>query len=558
MKVGVFQMFEAVGVELSAPVECRGKTLAAGHILTDDDVAALRSAGVRQVTGVFYEPNDVPPATAADILLKAICGDFLRYTAPDATGYSALYADKDGVFFYEEDRLLRFNSHGETMSLMLVAPYTPVYKGQFLGNLKLFGGAQNTDALNEAVTKISGTGPLVKINPYRFRKIAYVQTIGRDETPDPIDRSEIMSRFGLYVFNPVYVTLCEHSVEKVENAVRSAYDKGAEVVFIQSPHAPIGRDDVVPMALKEASCDIDRMNWPLDAGVPMVLAHRKETVFVGYGASDFEKPAFDRFLRLLATGTLPPADAFPSLAKGSLSLESLVRQMSPEETETSVAVGELSQSDKIAVVVLAAGSSRRYHGANKLLEDVGGQPMLQRAVEAALTSDAEYVAVVTGYEASKTERVLADYDVKIVRNADYVSGVLGSIRLGLSVLPPDVIAAIVYPADMPAFDADCLNEMIALFKAGKNGRRPVVLPSVGGVRHNPVLWPRELFGVVKIVPEDSHWSPALIEHSDYLAELKLDDGFAVSDINTLGDMSEYLELADFAGQAEKDLEALLK
>lgn len=558
MRFGAFQMFEAVGVELASPLEVRGKTLKAGHVLTDDDVAALRAAGVRQVTGAFYEPDDVPPPTAAEILLKAVCGDFLRYTKPDAAGYSALYADTDGVFSYDEARLLRFNSHSETLSLMPAAPYTPVYKGQFVGHLRLFGPAQNIDVLNEAVTKVSGTGPLLKVSPYRFRKIAYIRTIGKEETPAPIDKDEVLARFGVYGFDPVYATLCEYAVEKVENAVRNAYDKGAEVVFVQSPRAPADRDDIVPAAFKEASCDIDRMNWPLDAGVPMVLAHRKETVFVGYAAPDFGSPAFDRFLRLLATGTLPSAADFPALAQGSLALESMVRRMSPEEFENSVAVGELSKSEKIAVLVLAAGSSRRYHGANKLLEDVGGQPMIQRAVETALTSDADYVAVVTGYEASKTERVLADYDVKIVCNADHVSGVLGSIRLGLSILPPDVIAAIVYPADMPAFDADCLNEMIELFKAGKNGRRPVVLPAVNGVRHNPVLWPRELFGVVKVVPEDSHWTPALIEHSDYLAELDLPDDFAVTDINTLGDMSAYLERADFAGQAEKDLEALLK
>ena len=557
MRFGEFSLYDAAGVELTAPVKCNGRLLKAGHILDSSDIADLRAAGLKKVVGAQFDAADIKPETAADILLKSVCGDFLRYTVPNKDGYSALYADKDGVFVYDTDRLLRFNAHSEQIALAVLSPYTPVYKGQFLGNLRLFGPAVHEDVLNEAVTKISGIGSLLKICAYEFRKIAYIQTQTTMDEIKPLDELEPVQRFGVYGFDVIYKDLCEHSVDRVENAVRNAMDAGAEIVFVQSADAPADRNDIVPKAFMEASADIERMNWPLDAGIALVMANRKDVKMIGFAAIDFQRPAFDRLLRFLATKSLPAAEQFPLLAQGSLSLERMVQHLTDEQMQSSVAVGKLSESDKIAVVVLAAGAGRRMPGTNKLLETVGGQTMIEHAVEAALMSKAEYVAVVTGHDAQRIERKLAQYDVKIVRNADYSSGVLGSIRLGLSVLPPDVVGAVVLPADMPAFQSKHIDGLIDLFDASA-ARKPVVMPSYDGVRHNPVLWPRDLFKDVKIIPEDSHWTPALIEHTDYIVEMKMDDDLPLTDINTFGDMSAFLAKLDYVAEAEKDLEALLK
>ena len=225
--------------------------------------------------------------------------------------------------------------------------------------------------------------------------------------------------------------------------------------------------------------------------------------------------------------------------------------------QKSLSFGSLSDSEKIAVVILAAGSGRRMIGTNKLLEYINGLPMVEHAVRSALSSKADYVAVVTGHDAKFIEKRLEQYDVKIVRNADYVSGVLGSIRLGLAVLPPDIAAAVVLPADMPEFTEEYIDQLIDAFDFSAK-RPPVVLPTFNSVRHNPVLWPRDLFNVVKIVPEDAQWVPALIEHSDYIKEIPLKDDLPLTDINTRGDLANYLQRKDLISSAEEDLLALEK
>ena len=157
-------------------------------------------------------------------------------------------------------------------------------------------------------------------------------------------------------------------------------------------------------------------------------------------------------------------------------------------------------------------------------------------------------------ECFEIERRLKEYDVKIVRNTDYASGVLSSARLGLSMMPADVAGAVVLPADMPAFTEEYIDGLIDGFDPA--GGKKLCLPVFNKVRYNPVLWARDLFAAFKIVPEDSYWSPVLIEHSDYMYELELDDAFPVSDINTQGDWSAFCDEVDFETAAELDLEAL--
>lgn len=555
MKYGEYPVYDALGVELTHPVKCRDATLKKGHVLTSQDIGRLKYAGIKTVVGARFSSNDVPPETTADILLKTMVGDYLRYTLPDESGYCEIFADIDGVFVFDPDRLKRLNTHCEDFAVMTVRPYLPVYKGQFVANLRLFSPAVDADVLNQAVTKISGTGALFKIAPYAFCKIGYIRTVATGTTPEQIDDDALEKRFAAYGFSIVHSAMCAHDSESVEKAVRDALDARAEIVLVESPFPPLNRDDTVPKAFKEAAADIDRLGWCVDAGVPLVLGHKGGARLLGFCADDAEQPALDVLTRFLATKSLPPIDMLPMFAMNGISLLRMTKKITAEQLENSVSVGAVSDSEKIAVVILAAGASRRMIGSNKLLEPLDGLPMIERVVRSVLSSKADYVVVVTGHDAMFIERRLEKYDVKIVRNPDYVSGVLGSIRLGLAVLPPDIAGAVILPADMPAFTEEYINRLIDAFDA-KAERPPVVVPTFNGVRHNPVLWPRNLFKVAKPVPEDAHWTPALIEHTDYIREIPLKDDLPLTDINTHGDLSNYKARAELVSDAEQDLLAL--
>ena len=79
------------------------------------------------------------------------------------------------------------------------------------------------------------------------------------------------------------------------------------------------------------------------------------------------------------------------------------------------------QKPQIAAVVLAAGMSTRM-GTNKLLAEIGGEPLVRRVVGAAEKSRARPIVVVTGQDHESIRAALAGTDTTLVYNPDFRDG----------------------------------------------------------------------------------------------------------------------------------------
>ncbi len=157
-------------------------------------------------------------------------------------------------------------------------------------------------------------------------------------------------------------------------------------------------------------------------------------------------------------------------------------------------------SFRIAALVLAAGRSSRM-GSNKLLEAVGGQPMIRHAVAAAMAV-ADPVLVVTGNEGAKVRAALADIaDVRFVENPDYSNGLSTSLICGINALPGDCDGVLMLLGDMPGVDAALLERLVAAFDPAAG--RAIIAPVHDGKRGNPVLWGKEHFDALRGLTGDT-------------------------------------------------------
>lgn len=141
-------------------------------------------------------------------------------------------------------------------------------------------------------------------------------------------------------------------------------------------------------------------------------------------------------------------------------------------------------------VILAAGRASRF-GANKLLADLDGRPLLQHVLDLAVEADLEPVVVVLGDEASRLEQAIKWRYEKRVRNPAPERGLSSSLRLGLSQLEraaPDCRRAVVLLGDQPRLAADQLR---VLLDQPPDETRPIIVPRYADGRPgNPVLLER--------------------------------------------------------------------
>lgn len=171
--------------------------------------------------------------------------------------------------------------------------------------------------------------------------------------------------------------------------------------------------------------------------------------------------------------------------------------------------------NRIAGIILAAGAGRRF-GADKLVAELGGETLLERACSAMLGAGLDPVLAVVQAE---TDRQLPG-QVSPVENAQWRCGISTSVRAGLAALTnvPNVGAAIVAPADQPWIGAEIHRRLMDAFH--DSGRGLVVAAFDGKVR-NPVLlardqWPlaQQITGDVGLSSVVRSLAPLIVECAD--------------------------------------------
>ncbi len=150
---------------------------------------------------------------------------------------------------------------------------------------------------------------------------------------------------------------------------------------------------------------------------------------------------------------------------------------------------------RFGAVILAAGASTRM-GTPKQLLPLDGEPLIVRAVTAALASEAWPVVVVLGAHAEKIRPVLARLPVLIAENPAWAEGVAASIRAGMATLVQfsrQMNGALVALCDQPAFSAAIVAQLVAAQRADG---RSIVAARYHGRQGAPALFLREHFAAL--------------------------------------------------------------
>lgn len=190
---------------------------------------------------------------------------------------------------------------------------------------------------------------------------------------------------------------------------------------------------------------------------------------------------------------------------------------------------------KIAAIVLAAGSSRRFGDANKLLAEIAGRPLIAHSVSAFVASRATDIVVVTGPDQLAIQSALHGLPVWFTHNPDHLSGMGGSIATGLAAIPPDCDGVLICPGDMPGVTSQFIDTLIDAFAAsGADRIIRATLPD--GRPAHPVLWPARHFPALKQLSGPEGGRDLLKTLAADIVTLNSTDGDTALDIDTQRDL----------------------
>lgn len=117
---------------------------------------------------------------------------------------------------------------------------------------------------------------------------------------------------------------------------------------------------------------------------------------------------------------------------------------------------------KIAILILAAGESKRMNGIKQLLP-WKNTTLLGNAIEQAIQSKVNAVYVVLGANANQIAQTIAHYNIQTIENKNWKNGLGNSIACGVNFLKENQLqydAILITLADQPLITAADYNALI--------------------------------------------------------------------------------------------------
>lgn len=183
---------------------------------------------------------------------------------------------------------------------------------------------------------------------------------------------------------------------------------------------------------------------------------------------------------------------------------------------------------QVNILILAAGASSRMRGADKLLEPVGGQPLLRHVVRLARQTGLPITVVLAKGHPAR-DAALDGLDVRRLRVDDASQGMAASLRAGVAEMPEGA-AILILLADMPEIDAQDLDAMIASYR-----QAPDLVhrgATADGTPGHPVLFPAWMRAGLLKLDGDTGAKHLLHDLADLTWQVPLPANHAVTDLDT--------------------------
>jgi len=526
MKFGPVPVKEAEGGIAVHSIRKDGLVLKKGTAIGKAEVAALCAAGVKEIVVARLEPGDVAEDEAAAAIAAAVAGLGTRIDRA-FTGRANLFAEAAGVLVVDKDVIDRLNLVDESITFATLPAYKPVVAGEMIATVKIIPFAVKRSACDAALAVARTAAPLIRVVPYRIRKIGVVSTVLPGLAGKVVDKTLKVTEERLA---PARATIIAerrvpHEEAALAKAIDEVFEQGADLVIVFGASAIADRRDVIPAAVEAVGGRIEHFGMPVDPGNLLLVGEVRGRPVVGAPgcARSPKENGFDWVLMRLLAGLDVPREAITGMGVGGLLMEIVTR---PQPRDEPIAAG----ARQVAAIVLAAGRSTRMGGPNKLVAEIAGKPLVRIAAEEALASRAKPVIVVTGHQRERVEAALAGLPLKLVHNPDFADGLATSVRTGIATVPPAADGAVICLGDMPQVDAALINRLIDAFDPEQGALG--VVPSINGKRGNPVLWSRRFFPDLMAIEGDVGARRLIGRYGEAVIEVPVTGKAAFTDIDT--------------------------
>lgn len=183
----------------------------------------------------------------------------------------------------------------------------------------------------------------------------------------------------------------------------------------------------------------------------------------------------------------------------------------------------------IYALILAAGESSRM-GVPKPLLDFRGIPCLELVREVCNEAGLDRHVIVLGHKARVVREGVSLDGARVITNPSWRAGMICSIQIGLSRIPGDADAFLLFPVDYPLVLAETVRTLVTR-RERSNGAR-IYLPTHEGRRGHPVLFDADFIADFLHLQNGMTARDLIHDHGNDIEEVATNDHAVLREMNT--------------------------
>lgn len=198
--------------------------------------------------------------------------------------------------------------------------------------------------------------------------------------------------------------------------------------------------------------------------------------------------------------------------------------------------GMQTTSDNIAIIVLAAGASSRMSRPKQLLK-IGGETLIEKMTNAALSAAGGQVIVVLGAFYEEIAETLKHFPVTLLKNDYWRDGMSSSVTCAMEYIhnsSPDTEAVILMVGDQPYLTPATLKRLVSKWKSSG---KAIIASSYADTYGVPVLFSRNLFSELAALKGSNGAKSILAKHREAVELVAFPGG--ATDLDTPDDWAKF-------------------
>ncbi len=256
--------------------ESKGAAFRKGHVVREQDIKALLDMGKEHLF-VWESSEDMLHENDAAVVLASLCTNEGMTESEIKEGKIDIFADRDGLFVVDTERLYEINMQDELMIATRHSNY-PVKKGDMLAGTRVIPLVIHKDKLERA-KEIAGDKKLLEILPYKSYKAGIVTTgsevyHGRiKDTFTPV----IIEKLAAYGIEVVWHEIVSDEKDMIVDAIKRLKAEGATMIICTGGMS-VDPDDLTPSAITASGAKLVSYGAPVLPGAMFLLAYFEDGV----------------------------------------------------------------------------------------------------------------------------------------------------------------------------------------------------------------------------------------------------------------------------------------